>query len=203
MRARFHPRADEFGGAMQVDDPETAKTVGQALPVGFLQRRAGDDRVFLVWQDPIQPIQPGPAVLVLERRAGRHPGDVLGRMVVIGVDEAAAEPARERLADGGLAGARYAHHHHDHGPLWTACPPKRARIMAMSLRVRSERPWLEKRAISAVVITGVGMPSSIDSSAVQRPEPESSTTGAMPERSSFSFRIVAHRSSSHERTTLP
>ncbi len=75
--------------------------------------------------------------------------------------------------------------------------------MAISLRARSERPWLEKRAISAVVITGAGMPSSIDSSAVQRPEPESSITGATSSSSSFSSRIEPHSSSSHERTTLP
>src|SRR5712664_3677078 len=124
-------------------------------------------------------------------------------MVAIGVDEAPSELARERLADGGLAHARNPHHHHDHGRLWTAWPPKRVRNMASSLRAWSERPWLEKRDINAVMITGAGTPSSIDSTAVQRPAPESSTIGAMPERSSFSFRIAAHRSSSQERTTLP
>ena len=57
--------------------------------------------------------------------------------------------------------------------------------------------------MSASVITGAGTPSSIDSSAVQRPSPESATTGATRENSSPRARISAHRSSSQERTTLP
>jgi len=36
------------------------------------------------------------------------------------------------------------------------CPPKPARMSAISLRAWSERPWLENRAMSAVVITGAG-----------------------------------------------
>src|SRR5438876_1135153 len=200
---RFEARSNELEAAVEVHDLAAGEACGDAASISFLQRRASQDGVFFSSQDAVQRLEPRPAIRVVERDAGGHLRHVRGRVVAVGVDKAPAELEGERLADRGLAHARDPHHHHDHGRLWTAWPPKRVRIMASSLRAWSERPWLEKRDISAVMITGAGTPSSIDSTAVQRPAPDSSTTGAMPERSSFSLRMAPHRSSSQDRTTLP
>src|SRR3954470_8008551 len=202
MPARLDPGGDQRLDAVQVDDARVGDSGEQAPPICLFESRAGDDRILFLEENVVESVQPRPAVGVFERDAGSHLGDVLGRMVVVGVDEAPAEPLRERPTDRGLARAGDAHQEHDH-PGWVAWPPKRARIIASSRRAKSERPWLEKRLISASVITGVGTPSSIDSATVQRPSPESATTGAMPARVSLSLRIPAHSSSSQQRTTLP
>src|SRR6185503_19101005 len=153
-----------------------------------LERRAGDNRAlapgFASAGLAIQPIEPWPAIFVGERRARCHLGDVRRRMEVVAVEERPAELFGHRAADGRLPRSGDAHHHRDHCGPRTACPPNLARIIARSLRAASERPWLENRAISAIVITGAGTPSSTASSAVQRPSPESATTGATCDRSS-------------------
>ena len=65
------------------------------------------------------------------------------------------------------------------------------------------QPREEKRSWSAVVSTGVGMPSSIAAIAVQRPSPESETRPAKSSRSGESRIAAAVRSSSQEPITLP
>ena len=66
--------------------------------------------------------------------------------------------------------------------------------MAMDVSVRD---------IRAMVMTGVGTPRSTLSIAVQRPSPESGTTGAMSFRVGSDCSTVAVRSSNQERTTEP
>src|SRR5690606_15346652 len=85
----------------------------------------------------------------------------------------------------------------------TACPPKRFLSMARSFEPKSSPPWLAKRIISAVLMTGAGTPRSIDSIAAQRPSPESATYGAARSSPAWSRSTSAARSSSQLRTTLP
>lgn len=56
--------------------------------------------------------EPGPAVLIGQRGAGSHLGHVLHRVQRIAVQERDAEFAGNEVADGGLAAAGDAHHHH-------------------------------------------------------------------------------------------
>ena len=59
--------------------------------------------------DPVEPRSP---VLVGERVAGCHLGDVRRGVQVVGVGEPRTESCGEWLPDRGLAGAGDAHHHH-------------------------------------------------------------------------------------------
>src|SRR5207248_9619089 len=106
----------------------------QALAIGLLQRRAGDDRVAFAADALVQRVEPGPAIGVLERDARGHLGHVLRRVILVALDEAPAQALRNELTDRGLARARHAHQDDDH-PLLTGCPPNFARIMARSRRV--------------------------------------------------------------------
>ena len=65
----------------------------------------------------IQAHQPRQAIVVGERNARTHLRDVRGRVVIVGVEEVAAELACEETADRGLADAGDAHHDDDHRPL--------------------------------------------------------------------------------------
>ena len=58
-------------------------------------------------------------------------------------------------------------------------------------------------SLFVLLITGVGTPSSTASTAVQRPSPESATTGAIDSRRASSARNSAVKSSSHDRITVP
>lgn len=61
-----------------------------------------------------------------------------------------------------------------------ACPPNSLRIDASSLSANESLSRERRRSINDCAITGVGTLSSIASSTVQRPSPESGTYGAMP-----------------------
>jgi len=128
--------ADQRVAAVEEDDAAVGQAAAEHGAAGFLQRRAGEHCTRTArlarTQFRVQAHEPGPAVLVRERRAGGHLGGVRGRMPVVAVDELAAEPRREQRSDGRLAGAGDAHHQHDHRAAGTAWPPKRARIMARS-----------------------------------------------------------------------
>ena len=71
--------------AEQLITPPSPQCVGQPLPDRF---------------------EPRVAVVVVERLAGGHLGDVGRRMKVVGVGERHPQPLRQRRADGRLAGAR-------------------------------------------------------------------------------------------------
>lgn len=126
------PRADQVDVASQVDEAAVGESRGERLPVGFLQRGAGQYRFLLLPQLRIQVLQPGPAVCVGQRRAGGHFFDVGCGMKLVRVQESAIQARCEHFADGTLAGPGDAHHHDDHALLLTACPPNLARIMASS-----------------------------------------------------------------------
>ena len=93
----------------------------------------------------------------------------------------ALEPVRERvLLQAALC--RRGHRYSACGWAWasgsaafTACPPNWLRSAAFTLAAKAFWPREEKRSNSEVVITGVGIRLSIESSTVQRPSPESST----------------------------
>src|SRR6185295_20045692 len=83
-----------------------------------------------------------------------HPGDVLRRMEIVGVDEPPAEPCGEQAADGGLARTGDTHQHDDHGQ------PQRTRDLARVFplltgprRIRgldSWVPWRRRKITSTV-----------------------------------------------------
>src|SRR5438132_12008119 len=127
-------RGDQRFGRVEIDDARILDPGEQALAVGLLQCRAGDDRVALVADAPVQGVEPGPAVAVLQRDAGGHLRHVLRRVILVALDEAPAKARRHEPPDRGLAGARDAHQDGDH-PLWTGWPPNFARIMASSRRL--------------------------------------------------------------------
>ena len=95
--------------AVEHEELDFAQAGGEPVAIVALQRRAGQDdglaRHEVTGQRLVQGGQPGPAVLVVQRLAPRHLLDVGARVEVVGVQEAGAEPARDLLADGGLAAA--------------------------------------------------------------------------------------------------
>src|ERR671936_1544226 len=87
---------------------------------------------------------------------------------------------------------------------FTAWPPNWLRRAALTFAANAFWPREEKRSYNEVVITGVGMRLSIESSTVQRPSPESSTNGSSLARSLPSCsKARAASSHSQERTTEP
>jgi hypothetical protein len=108
------PRGDHIALAVEEHEGEALVALAEALPVGSAQRRAGQHqavaRVDRRVEEGSQTLQPRPAVLVGEGRAGRHLGAVLGAVVVVAVLEAPAERVGERATDARLADAGDAHH---------------------------------------------------------------------------------------------
>jgi hypothetical protein len=131
------PRRDRRLVAGEVHETDVARGA-DARSVGLLQRRARGTPLPPAPRSSAAPTRAGrarPTVLVGERRAGGHLRDGPRRMEVVGVDEAQAEPLRQRGADRALAAAGHAHHDHDHpcfpGPApCTAWPPNACRIIA-------------------------------------------------------------------------
>jgi len=90
---------DELEIALEPDPFDVLDASGEALAVALLERGAGHHGLFFFLHYGIEAIEPGPAVVVFERLARSHLRDVRIRVVVVGVDEAPAELARERLAE--------------------------------------------------------------------------------------------------------
>src|SRR5579864_2046628 len=85
----------------------------------------------------------------------------------------------------------------------TACPPNSFRSAAI-IFIANESSWREaKRANSASAVTGAGTFSSIASSTVQRPSPESATYPLICSSAGSAASARSARSNSHERTTDP
>jgi hypothetical protein len=136
---RGKPVADLLERAFEVDEPAIANPGTQPIAIRLLERRAGKHQV--VWrcaQQCVQRVEPRPAIGVLERHASGHLGDVLCRVVIVGVDECAAESRGEPLTERRLAGARHSHDDDDHRcgylRLVTGWPPNLARIIASTRR---------------------------------------------------------------------
>ena len=132
--------------ALEVDEADIAGA-GDAIAVGLLQRRAREHRAAaaLVHGRHFgrQPVEPGPAVGVGQRRARRHPGDVRRRMEIVAVEERPAKIRGQRLADRRLAAAGHAHQHDDHRrtPCRAKVPPLRL-IATSPMCIRpSFRSW--------------------------------------------------------------
>ena len=114
--ASSEPRGDQVEVALEIDEPHVgALVLRDDVAVAPLQRRAGHHagragRAML--GDPGgDRAQPRPAVLVGERLAALHLGDIGGRMETVRVAERAVELRGDQLPDGRLAGTRHAHHH--------------------------------------------------------------------------------------------
>ena len=66
---------------------------------------------FVVLGEPCSDVlEPGPSVVIGQRGAGRHLGDVGGRVEVVGLRVRELQPLGEQPGDGGLAHPRDAHH---------------------------------------------------------------------------------------------
>ena len=87
----------------------------QPGPVALGQRRAGQHRPARPGpQLGVEPVEPGPAVVVGHRLAPLGLGLGLGGVEVVPFDEGQVEPLGEGLGHGRLPGAGHPHHHHDH-----------------------------------------------------------------------------------------
>jgi hypothetical protein len=103
--------------SVEVHEPHLRRTREDGVAVVALQRGAGDDEtgapVGRLGERGADDLEPGPAVVVVERHTRRHLLDVGHRVQVVGVGERHAEVSREQGADRGLARARDAHHDDD------------------------------------------------------------------------------------------
>jgi DNA-binding CsgD family transcriptional regulator len=88
-------------------------------------------------------------------------------------------------------------------PRFSAWPPNSLRIAESAASVKWPSPRDSKRCMSAELMTGAGMPSSIAASTVQRPSPESETRPLKPSSCGERARASATRSTSHDPITEP
>ncbi|MFM1903065.1 MAG: hypothetical protein RLZZ440_965 [Planctomycetota bacterium] len=94
----------EVGG--EVDEPDSIQRqiASQSIPIPAGQGRAGHDQWRgttageMLGHDRVQPVEPGLAIGVGQRDARRHLRHVLGRMMVIAVDEPTVQPSGEGSA---------------------------------------------------------------------------------------------------------
>lgn len=88
----------------------TGAPASDMVTVTTLQRRAADDQNAVRGREPSSDEgEPGPAIVVGERFAAAHPGDVFRRVQVVAVDIGRAETGGERGTDRRLAAAGDAH----------------------------------------------------------------------------------------------
>src|SRR5579859_4971696 len=111
--AAAEPLCNESLRALEVNQTDVGSMMREDVAIGALERRAADHHSAARIADAIDlggnGLEPGPAVLVGQGVACAHLGDVAGRMELVGVLVWPAEPRCQRLADGGLARAGYAH----------------------------------------------------------------------------------------------
>lgn len=94
----------EVGGEVDETDPIVRQIASQPIPIPAGQGRAGHDQWRgtnageMLGHDRVQPVEPGLAVGVGQRDARRHLRHVLGRMMVIAVDEPTVQPSGEGSA---------------------------------------------------------------------------------------------------------
>ena len=97
----------------QVDEEDSTISAGQEIPVGALERGAGDDRLDALGGARAHPIahgfQPRPPVLVGQGDAPAHLGDVGGGVELVGLGDGPAEGPVKVVGGGGLAAAGHAH----------------------------------------------------------------------------------------------
>ena len=110
-------RAIRFAVAFEENQPNVAPLADQDIAIGALERRAGDDAVIASLAGGVDPggdgVQPGPAVLIVQRLAVMHLLDVRLRMKPVAVLIGPMQAMREHRRDGAFAGAGNAHHHDD------------------------------------------------------------------------------------------
>jgi hypothetical protein len=105
------PVADDLGCAGHVQELDVRAMTAQLVAVLALQSRAAHHAaVAAVLGKPLPDrLEPGIAVVVVERLTGRHLGDVGGWMKVVGVRERHPQALRQSRTDGRFTGARNAH----------------------------------------------------------------------------------------------
>ena len=135
--ARGEAGRDQILRSVEKDDADIVAAVHEDVAIGALQRRAGDDGALAGGREAVDLVgnrlQPRPAVLVRQRMAGAHLGDVACRVKPVAVLVAPAEPPGETIGDGALARAGDAHHHqrarsltaHQNSPESRPGPPAR------------------------------------------------------------------------------
>jgi DNA-binding FadR family transcriptional regulator len=113
--AGLHALEDQLGVAGEVHEAHVALRAVEQVAVGALEGRAGDDGAAagagLAAHPVAHGLEPGPAVVVGEGRAGGHLRDVRGRVELVRLREGPAEPLGEGGGDRGLAGSGDPHHH--------------------------------------------------------------------------------------------
>ena len=84
--------------AVEKDDADVAPSMHQDVAIGALQRGAGDHGALAGLADPVDLVgnrlQPGPAILVGQRLAGAHLGDIAGGVKPVAILVAPADPLR-------------------------------------------------------------------------------------------------------------
>src|SRR5260221_3918854 len=106
--------SDQFWRTLEIDDPDIVPSMYEDVPIGALQRGAGDHRMLAGLADPVDLagncLQPGPTVFIGQGVAGAHLGDVARGMKLVAILVRPAEPFGELVRDGALARAGHAHH---------------------------------------------------------------------------------------------
>ena len=113
------PRTHLVRRGLQIDKAQRRPDPGpKTVAVGPAEGRTGDDRpsrAALLPQRRGDPVEPRPAIVVVERIAGAHLGARLSGMEIVAIDKIHAEEIGQRTAGGRLARAGDAHHHDGHG----------------------------------------------------------------------------------------
>jgi hypothetical protein len=121
------PGPDRLSVTLEVDDAQlwaltfrlrVFQASRNALPVRFLQRGARKHRVLSLSGDRAHlggdAVKPRFAILVGQRNALGHLGDIRWRMKIVGVEKRPGKLIRKRLADGALTAAANAHDDDNH-----------------------------------------------------------------------------------------
>ena len=100
--SRGEPARDQFLRAVEKDDADILASMHEDVAIGALQRGAGDHGVLAGLADPVDlggdGLQPGPAILVGQRLAGAHLGDVAGGVKPVAILVSPAQPFGQRFA---------------------------------------------------------------------------------------------------------
>ena len=92
---------------MQEDQPPMGETAREPVAIGLLERRAREYCAFAALlalaELLVEPVEPGPAVCVGERRSRGHLRDVFRRMKIIAVEKLPAQLLGEGFSDRRLA----------------------------------------------------------------------------------------------------
>src|SRR5262245_49622788 len=108
---------DKVAAGAEVNQPDFGSITDDDLAIGSLQGRTGDNSGLPPGTLAVDPaghgFQPGPAILIGERNAGMHFGDVGFGMKGIAFLEGPTDPRCKRLRNGGLSNTGHPHNDQD------------------------------------------------------------------------------------------